>query len=63
MGYPYLLAPNPSRERVAFRRGVSSLTHVREPDLPVTLQRDVFSQLLIHAALQCTSGPHRNLAR
>nr|KAF6371009.1 tetratricopeptide repeat domain 38 [Myotis myotis] len=26
-------------------------------------QRDVFSQLLIHAALQCTSGPHRNLAR
>ncbi|CAK6444029.1 unnamed protein product [Pipistrellus nathusii] len=26
-------------------------------------QRDVFSQLLIHAALQCTEGPLRNVAR
>ncbi|XP_054438479.1 tetratricopeptide repeat protein 38 [Pteronotus mesoamericanus] len=26
-------------------------------------QRDVFNQLLIHAALQCTSGAHRNVAR
>ncbi|XP_008153637.2 tetratricopeptide repeat protein 38 isoform X1 [Eptesicus fuscus] len=26
-------------------------------------QRDVFSQLLIHAALQCPAGPHRNVAR
>lgn len=26
-------------------------------------QRDVFNQLLIHAALKCTEGPHRNVAR
>nr|KAF6498385.1 tetratricopeptide repeat domain 38 [Rousettus aegyptiacus] len=26
-------------------------------------QRDVFNQLLIHAALNCTSGTHKNVAR
>lgn len=26
-------------------------------------QRDIFNQLLIHAALNCTAGAHRNLAR
>lgn len=29
----------------------------------MTLQRDVFNQLLIHAALKCSSGAHRNVAR
>lgn len=26
-------------------------------------QRDIFNQLLIHAALNCTSGVHKNVAR
>lgn len=26
-------------------------------------QRDVFNQLLIHAALNCTSSVHKNVAR
>lgn len=32
-------------------------------DSPLVLQRDVFHQLLIHAALNCTSSTHRNVAR
>lgn len=29
----------------------------------LAFQRDVFNQLLIHAALNCTSGTHKNVAR
>ena len=29
----------------------------------LTFQRDVFNQLLIHAALNCSSGVHKNVAR
>ena len=29
----------------------------------LTFQRDVFNQLLIHAALNCSSGIHKNVAR
>lgn len=29
----------------------------------LTFQRDVFNQLLVHAALNCTAGAHRNVAR
>lgn len=57
-GCPHLLAPSHPQGGCP-----PALTHIREPDPPATFQRDVFSQLLIHAALQCTSGPHRNVAR
>lgn len=37
--------------------------HLARSDLPLTFQRDVFNQILIHAALNCTSSKHKNVAR
>lgn len=63
-GCPYRPPPQSVPEsRWPSGGGVPPLAQSREPDLRVTFQRDVFSQLLIHAALQCTAGPHRNVAR
>ncbi|KAB0396621.1 hypothetical protein E2I00_020150, partial [Balaenoptera physalus] len=51
-----LPAPPGPRRGAAFVPGPASRAHL-------TFQRDVFNQLLIHAALNCSSGIHKNVAR
>lgn len=41
----------------------SPAPHYRSLTAWLAFQRDVFNQLLIHAALNCTSGTHKNVAR